>query len=440
MKSRDATPCLTIGAAVGALAVAALGCTGSAPAADADDGLVNISYRGQPRVAQRRGDLLLIEGDIQVDPVDLQPMSGSDDLGGGVAVTTSALERQIGSQFKWPNGTVRYSLVNIPSDSVKADMRGAVALWQRRVPGLKFVELTSACSGDCIDFQQRTGNISSSRVGHGGGTQSLIVGTAYLVVEIAHEIAHALGAFHEQARNDRDAFVQINWANVMGCVTGATSPAQCGGPVCEAGSGTPVQNAVANGCCTADQFTSGNCYQSGNFNKAGTAGAEMFDYDYDSVMHYAAGTFSKNGSPTITALQPLPPGVVMGQLDHVSARDYDGMNALYPVLRINDVMFKNTGVQPWVQLLGRDQDVDLRFSGNFRGTSLNKPALDTTTLALGQANVSATCSSVLWTRNYRYPNSTDTGWSSSGVETFTAPDTVVTILSAGLIPVMTAIP
>jgi len=47
-------------------------------------------------------------------------------------------------------------------------------------------------------------------------------------------------------------------------------------------------------------------------------------------MHYPATAFSINGQPTIVALQPLPPGVVMGQRNGLSQGDIDGINAMYP--------------------------------------------------------------------------------------------------------------
>lgn len=71
----------------------------------------------------------------------------------------------------------------------------------------------------------------------------------------------ALGFYHMQSAHDRDDYVQIKWNNII----------------------------------------SG--YES-NFNKYGPKVVTHFNgsYDYDSIMHYGAFGFSKNGDPTIVPL------------------------------------------------------------------------------------------------------------------------------------------
>lgn len=103
-----------------------------------------------------------------------------------------------------------------------------------------------------------------------------------------HELLHALGIFHEQSRADRDKFVKIHLDNVV--------PA----------------------------------YKS-NFDKQSlTNTSYMFEYDYDSIMHYGKYFFSKGkGKPTIT---PKYPSSKIGQRKTLSKTDCLKVNQLYGCL------------------------------------------------------------------------------------------------------------
>ena len=49
-------------------------------------------------------------------------------------------------------------------------------------------------------------------------------------------------------------------------------------------------------------------------------------YDYGSIMHYGAFLFSRNRRPT---LETMPPGILIGEAEGLSAGDIDGVNRLY---------------------------------------------------------------------------------------------------------------
>jgi len=98
-----------------------------------------------------------------------------------------------------------------------------------------------------------------------------------------HELGHALGMAHEQARPDRDEYVVIHWENI------------------EAG----VEH---------------------NFDVDPNGHADVA-YDYQSLMHYDAGAFSTNGQPTITRMDGGHEGI--GQRSAMSIYDVTQMQEMY---------------------------------------------------------------------------------------------------------------
>lgn len=103
---------------------------------------------------------------------------------------------------------------------------------------------------------------------------------------IMHELMHAVGFWHEQSRPDRDQYVEIIWENIKKGMEG--------------------------------QF---------NKYKHSKVDSMEFDYDYSSLMHYGKRTFSKNGKPTIRALNN--PYMALGRSVGFSDLDIEKMNALY---------------------------------------------------------------------------------------------------------------
>jgi len=142
----------------------------------------------------------------------------------------------------------------------------------------------------------RNSQFNSSAIGHQGGVQIINMDVWDQIFVGAHELAHALGIYHEQSRPDRDNFVQINVANI--------STTAC------AGSCVP------------------------NFNIFGFAYPTYLSpiYDFDSVMHYRRGQFSGNGLDTITVLAPYNAEwqSQIGQRDHLSFWDVRVLEYLYP--------------------------------------------------------------------------------------------------------------
>ncbi|AHE67129.1 M12 family metallopeptidase [Legionella oakridgensis] len=103
-------------------------------------------------------------------------------------------------------------------------------------------------------------------------------------MSIVHELGHALGLWHEQSRHDKDQYIQVVWENIK----------------------------------------DGHAF---NFTQHLTDGEDYGPYNYDSIMHYSAYAFSKNGEKTMI---PLQENISIGQRNHLSQGDIDAVNGMYP--------------------------------------------------------------------------------------------------------------
>ncbi|XP_056401090.1 embryonic protein UVS.2-like [Hyla sarda] len=148
----------------------------------------------------------------------------------------------------------------------------------------------------CVRFVPRNDELSYLRIlsedgcasyaGQIGGTQPLQLQASYGCLYrgiIQHELNHALGFFHENARADRDQYIIINHEN------------------------------IANGYEPGFSIVDGNNLS--------------LPYDYSSVMHFDKYAYTSNDLPTI---KPTPdPNVPIGQRDGLSVLDVAKINKLY---------------------------------------------------------------------------------------------------------------
>ncbi len=187
---------------------------------------------------------------------------------------------------RWPQGIVPYELSDSLSLPSKLAILEAMSTWQHETH-IKFVELATQNQkeyADYLSFIPTNGTTCSSFVGKQGGAQVVKLAARCGTMNIAHELGHALGLWHEQSRGDRDSYIQILWDNI-------------------------------------DEN-----YRY-NFSQHLTDGQDFGDYDYQSIMHYTAYAFSKNGEKTI---MPLQDNIEIGQRDHLSNKDIAAVNAMYP--------------------------------------------------------------------------------------------------------------
>jgi len=160
---------------------------------------VKVPYRVNQDGERLQGDMIFgKEGD--------QPFDSLFDL---LGLGTSM------SEYMWPNNTVIYKY----SDEVEASKDGKVAFIQAMkvwsdATHIKFKERTSQSKGYVlISFKD---DVCQATVGYRKNEVTVLNVDEFGcgVPEIIHELEHTFGAWHEQARKDRDSYIDILTANV----------------------------------------------------------------------------------------------------------------------------------------------------------------------------------------------------------------------------------
>lgn len=232
-------------------------------------------HENRSLVYEQINEFAVVEGDILLAKIQ------------DLARKTAVFRLKLGGS-RWEQGIVPFEIAdNLPVLNKLAVLQ-AIALWQKKT-NIRFVELTSENRQDYKDyitFIPAVGTTCSSYVGRHGGRQEINLAPRCSIMLTVHEIGHALGLWHEQSRSDRANFIQIIWENIQ-----------------------------------EDHKH--------NFEQQLSDGKDFGDYDYQSIMHYSAYAFSKNGEKTII---PLIDGVEIGQRNQISEKDIAAINAMYPEL------------------------------------------------------------------------------------------------------------
>ncbi|OQV17389.1 putative Zinc metalloproteinase nas-14 [Hypsibius exemplaris] len=187
---------------------------------------------------------------------------------------------------RWHGGKVYYQL----STSLSASERNMI------LAAFQEFEIT-----DAVRFYERASNTSDyiliksneagcwATIGRVGGEQYVNLGFGcWLHGIIVHELGHAIGFYHEQARTDRDDYVEINLDNV--------------------------------GAGSAHNFWK---YDASQITKSGTS------YDFDSVMHYSQTEFAVDTSSWTVRPKAPNQNRPIGQRIRLSITDIREINSLY---------------------------------------------------------------------------------------------------------------
>ena len=233
-------------------------------------------YRGRPVTYLVTNGRNIFEGDIVLEQVDPSPNgNGNYSL---VLAYTNFLWPKVGHVYQVP-----YTIN--PSSGDLTNLNAALGQFNATFPGIiQFVPRSSET--DYVDFNFDAGNFSGvcdAFVGRVGGVQTVGGSGACTVGTILHEMGHTIGLWHEQSRADRDTYVTVNYNNV---IKGSRS----------------------------------------NFDQLLDNDQAVTLYDYASIMHYPAFSFSRNGGP---AIETIPAGIPLSNPSGYSAPDIDGISRLY---------------------------------------------------------------------------------------------------------------
>lgn len=184
----------------------------------------------------------------------------------------------IGKKYRWPDCQMAYEIDdNLPNKTRVIDAMAHIT----QKTGFKFVKRTN--QNNWVFFSDLGG--CWSYIGMRGGKQNISLARGCSTGNTIHEILHAMGFYHEQSRNDRGNWVRIVYTNI------------------------PVN-------------------RQSNFNQYLSAGFDIGQYDYCSIMHYGRRAFAID--PSKDTIIPLKPGGgCIGNRTGLSPKDIDGILHLY---------------------------------------------------------------------------------------------------------------
>lgn len=233
-------------------------------------------FRGRPVAYTVVDGMAITEGDILLGTAEEMSRTNA---GSAKIFGNEAIDRN-DSSYAWPDAVLPYAIDS--SFPNKQRVLDAIQYWNDNTP-IRIVPRTT--ESNWVRFSRPSGGSGcSSYVGlYAIGSQQILLGDECDKGPIIHEIGHALGLFHEQARQDRDYYIQVLYGNL-------------------------------------------DKREASQYNQHISDGSDSGGYDFGSIMHYGVTGFSRNHLPT---MQTVPAGIPIGQRDGLSAGDLDAIKRFY---------------------------------------------------------------------------------------------------------------
>ena len=241
-------------------------------------------FRNLPVTYVIRNGKAICQGDIILDKIDSTvPQRSQPSFG----INSLSIDY---SQYLWPRVGNQYQVPYIidPGSGNLANLNSAISQFNSTFSIIKFVTRTSQTDYVRFYFDPSNNNAQGeATIGRVGGEQQVLgAGGSFnpvSVTGILHEMGHVVGLWHEQSRSDRNTYISINYGNVL----------------------------------KGSFFNYDQVYDNAQQNTL---------YDYASLMHYGAFTFSRNGGPV---MESIPAGIPLSNSTGFSAADIDGIRRLY---------------------------------------------------------------------------------------------------------------